>query len=333
MRQIQILLLLIIFLNSCSGQDYFIETMHFDCLVKTSEELGVDLKQELSDFEEHLIKNGVLSNNSGESYYQIYETIAKTGDINFKFQYSLLDSIKTHVDNFELNDINTDCVELSEKLQKSEKFKNSKLTQLQMAMDSIQAIKDISVSVLASVILRILSPEDFEHDYYRMSALLLLATSQDEDSGIIKQLTPISKDNQTETIDKRNLLVVYISTDNDSVMLNERIIWIDDLSDIVKKYILNDSKDSIMPELIPININLIGECYQSKLSISISNEKETSYNTYVQVQDQLIDAYNNARDEKAFEYFNLEFDKLSSEQKNAIKKLIPMRISEEEPTN
>jgi len=87
MRNILILIIFTLTINSCSGQDYSIESKHFDCIVKTSSELGVDLKKELSDFEEHLIESGVLADNSGESYYKIYEIIKETGDINFAFQY------------------------------------------------------------------------------------------------------------------------------------------------------------------------------------------------------------------------------------------------------
>lgn len=319
-------------LHSCSSQDYSIETKHFDCLVKSSNELGIDLKHELLAFEKHLIEMGVLADESGESYRHIYEEIEKTGDINFKFQYSFLDSIKNQLDTIEFIEINANCNKTEEKLEKTKKYKKSKIYQLKVAMDSIQSSGNIDISFIAAVILKVLDSEDFEHDYYKMTALLLLATTQDTDSGITRNLPPISEAEQATSIKSRNLLSVQISTDNDSIMLNENKVNIDDLSKIVKAYILSDSTNLEMPELTLVNIDLIGKTYQSRLVISMSNEKGTSYDTYIRVQNQLVEGYTKARNEKAHEYFNSEFENLSSVQQSAIKELIPLRISETEPT-
>ncbi len=335
MRNILILIIFTLTINSCSGQDFSIESKHFDCMVKTSSELGVDLKKELSDFEEHLIEVGVLADNSGESYYKIYEIIKETGDINFEFQYSLIDSIKAHIDkdSIEVIEIIGDCLSLAEKTQKSKKFKRSKVYQLKVGMDSIVYSEKVNPSEIASMILSVLSPKDFEHDYYKMTVLLLLATTQDVDSGLIRKLPPLPESKEIEPIDKRNLLIVYITTDNDSVMVNDKKESIEDLTSIVEKYIKSDSTDLTMPELIPLNIDLIGDCFQSKLIISMRNERATSYNTYVKVQDNLVSAYKNVRNERAVEYFNMDFDNLTDDQKRAIKELIPQRISEAEPTD
>jgi len=332
MKHILILTFLILTSSYCFGQDYSIESKHFDCLVKTASELGVDLKKELSDFEEHLIKTGVLADNSGESYYKIYEIIKETGDIDFVFQYSLLDSVKSSIDNVEFSDLSSDCLKLAEKTQKSRKFKRSKLYQLKISMDSITNSGDINVSNVTAVILRILNPSDFEHDYYKMTALLMLASTQDIDTGLIRKLPPLSDNEEKEPIDKRNLLLVYVTTDNDSVKLNNTKVSIEDLTDFVESYITGDSKDTTMPELIPIHIDLIGDCFQSKLIISLQNDRGTSYSTYIKVQDKLTDAYKKVRNDKAMEFFDLEFDKLSTEQQTSIRELIPLRISEAEPT-
>lgn len=334
MRYILILTILTLIFNSCSGQDYAIETKHFDCIDKTSTELGVDLKKELSDFEEHLIKSGVLADNSGDSYYKIYEIIKETGDINFVFQYSLLDSIKAKVnkDNVDFNELSTDCLSLAEKTYKTKKYKRSKIYQLKVGMDSIKNSARIDPSGIASLILTVLNPKDFEHDYYKMTVLLLLATTQDVDSGIIRKLPQLSEAEEKEPINNRNLLTVYVTTDNDSVTVNDKKESIADLTGIVEKYIKSDSTDMTMPELIPINIDLLGDCFQSKLLISMRNDRGTSYNTYIKVQDNLVAAYKNIRNEKAIEFFDLEFEELSTEQQASIKELIPLRISESEPT-
>ena len=301
MRNILILALLTLTINSCSGQDYSIETKHFDCIDKTYSELGVDIKEELSDFEEHLIDAGVLADNSGESYYKIYEIIKETGDINFSFQYSLLDSIKAKInkDDIDFNKLSTDCIKLAEKTYKTKKYERSKIYQLKVGTDSIKNSGSIEPSGIASMILSVLSPKDFEHDYYKMTVLILLATTQDVNSGIIRKLPPLTESKEKESINKRNLLTVYVTTDNDSVLVNDKKKSIEDLTGIVEKYIKSDSTDTSMPELIPINIDLIGDCFQSKLIIFLQNDRGTSYSTYIKVQNKLTDAYRNIRNTKS----------------------------------
>lgn len=318
-------------INYSFGQDYSVESKHFNCLVKTSAELGVDLKKELSNFEKHLIAAGALADNSGNSYYRLYEKIKETGDVSYVFQYSLFDSIRSSANNIEFKDLGGDCIKLAEKTQRTRRYQKSKLFQLKLSMDSIRNSQNIYIKEVADVILRILSPEDFDHDYYKMTALLMLAATQDVSTGIERKLPPIAENTDGAPINKRNLLVVHVTTDNDSVILNNTKVSIEDLTDIVERYLISDSKDTTMPEMILVNIDLIGDCFQSNLVISLQNERETSYSTYVEVQNKLIKAYRRVRNDKAMEFFNLEFDELSVDQQNSIKQLIPISISEAEP--
>lgn len=330
MRNLVILILIILICFSCNGQDYSIETKHLDCLIKSSQQIGIDLNKKCTDFEKHLVESGVLADKSGDSYYQIYKQIENVGDINFSFDYSLLDSIKMQSDTFGLQDMQFDCLKMAEKLKKSRKYRKSKIYKLKLAMDSIKASGDINVSNIASTISRILSPKDFEHDYYKMTTLILLATTKDSDSGISRSLLPRSKAEESVSIKKRNILHVYITSDIDSVYVNGKKILIAYLSAFAKEYIISDSLDSLKPELQLIQTDLLGECYQSKLIISMQNEKETKYKTYIDVQNQLVEAYNSARNDMALKYFKAEFDMLTNNQQRAIKELIPMRISEVE---
>jgi hypothetical protein len=75
----------------------------------------------------------------------------------------------------------------------------------------------------------------------------------------------------------------------------------------------------------------------SKQIISLQNDRGTSYELYIAIQDALASAYQEARDEAAKERFGKSFDELQKgnaveqEQASAVKKLIPQRISEAEP--
>jgi hypothetical protein len=103
------------------------------------------------------------------------------------------------------------------------------------------------------------------------------------------------------------------------------------LPQLTKDYILSDKSDTLKPELRLTDIENIGECYQSKLIISISNDKETKYDTYIKVQNQLLNAYELARNDMSKKYFNKLFNDLTDSEKKAIKELVPLRISEAEP--
>ncbi len=210
-----------------------------------------------------------------------------------------------------------------EELINDPKYMQSKIYKLRSVLDSIRNIE--SVSSIASIITSILTPEDFDHSYYKMTALLFLA-----ETNIIKKRRSF-QESEGVNVDKRNLLVVNVSTKEDSVTLNGEQVAIQDLPYIVTKYILSDGKDPSMPEMEPRHIDLIGDCHVSKLVISLQGERETSYATYVWVQEKLQEAYTIVRNKKSLEYFDSEYENLSQEQQEAINELIPDRISQVVP--
>ena len=73
----------------------------------------------------------------------------------------------------------------------------------------------------------------------------------------------------------------------------------------------------------------------SKGIISLKNDRGTSYDMYIQVQDQLASAVNELRNELAKELFGMSYKDLDNDQdkQKAINKAIPMAISEAEPEN
>jgi hypothetical protein len=54
---------------------------------------------------------------------------------------------------------------------------------------------------------------------------------------------------------------------------------------------------------------------------------------YMKVQNELVAAYNELREDLSRSMFGKPYDKLSEEEKDAIGKAIPSRISEAEPKN
>ncbi len=52
---------------------------------------------------------------------------------------------------------------------------------------------------------------------------------------------------------------------------------------------------------------------------------------YMRVQNELVRAFNELRDDLAADKFGRKFDELSDDEKKAIQTAIPLRISEAEP--
>ena len=63
----------------------------------------------------------------------------------------------------------------------------------------------------------------------------------------------------------------------------------------------------------------------------MQNTRDTSYEVYIQVQNELTRAFNEVRDEVAMAKFGSKFADLSEEERKVITKAIPMKISEAEP--
>ena len=86
------------------------------------------------------------------------------------------------------------------------------------------------------------------------------------------------------------------------------------------------------PEKTPKEIDFFGEVMVSKGIISLQNDRGTSYGTYIKVQNELIAAYNEVREELAMREFGKHFDDLPKDKQDAIKDYYPQIISEAEPT-
>ena len=69
----------------------------------------------------------------------------------------------------------------------------------------------------------------------------------------------------------------------------------------------------------------------SKGVISLQNDRGTSYQAYLEVQNELVGAFNELREDLAFEKFGKKFSDLDETQQEIIKGVIPQMISEAEP--
>lgn len=165
----------------------------------------------------------------------------------------------------------------------------------------------------------------------------LVVSTMDIDTGIVRMLPPMADPNVKQEdikVKERNLLLVFVSGSG-NIMAGGKVISLNALKDKAKEFILNPFDDKDLPEKKPTEIEMPdGSKWTYPVSegvISLQNTRDTSYQVYIQVQNELTRAFNEVRDEVAMSKFGKEFADLDDAERKVITKAIPMKISEAEP--
>ena len=168
---------------------------------------------------------------------------------------------------------------------------------------------------------------------FLLLTFFLLTSSINTEQGIPRKLPPPKKEDAQDLkvdINKRNVLNVLVNF-RDEISVNGDVIMVSDLKAKAKEFFANPSNDPSLPEKVSKPIDGIGDFQVSKGVVSLTNDQGTSYNMYVQVQNELQRAVNELRDETALLYFGKKFDGLDSAAQRAVSTAIPMSISEAPP--
>jgi len=166
----------------------------------------------------------------------------------------------------------------------------------------------------------------------------LVTTTMDVDSGITRRLPPPEQPNQEKPppIKERNVYIVQINS-YDQLAVEGELMHISKLCDGVKEFIANPANKDNLSEKKEKNNILFGKIMISKGVVSLQNDRSTSYARYIQVQNELVRAFNELRDEFSMNKFGKLFNELDSEidadKIKSVKEAIPVTISEAEPKN
>ena len=169
---------------------------------------------------------------------------------------------------------------------------------------------------------------------FMLLIFFLITTSMDTDRGLARRLPPPPEQNQKDDNilkKERNVLQVRLNKD-DQLMCGKEYIDIKQLREKAKEFIANPYDDENLPEKHKKNIPLLGDCMVTEQHvISVQNDVGTSYRAYINVQNELVAAYNELRDELAQEKFGVTYAELNDAQQKAVREVYPQRISEAEP--
>eukprot|EP01029_Cantina_marsupialis_P024700 TRINITY_DN6404_c0_g1_i1.p1 TRINITY_DN6404_c0_g1~~TRINITY_DN6404_c0_g1_i1.p1 ORF type:complete len:193 (-),score=38.34 TRINITY_DN6404_c0_g1_i1:296-874(-) len=163
----------------------------------------------------------------------------------------------------------------------------------------------------------------------------LVSTTMDVDTGIYKKLPPIPEEDVPQDdikVKQRNVLAILVNRNND-LLVNGEVLDISQLREKTKEFILNPLNKEDLPEKKPTTIPFFGDVMVSKGLVSLQNDRGTSYEMYISVQDELAAASRELKDQKAMQKWNKKFEDLDEEQQSAVRKFVPMQISEAEPKN
>jgi biopolymer transport protein ExbD len=163
----------------------------------------------------------------------------------------------------------------------------------------------------------------------------LVTTTMDVDAGLQRQLPPMPED-IPEIIDfkQRNVFIVLVNA-NDQLLVEGEIGDIKSLRRDAKEFIANPGDKSNLPEKEFKDVPFFGNYPVSKQVISLQNDRGTSYEMYIKVQNELAAAYNELRNELASQKFGKSYDELvalgEEEKVKAVRMIFPQKISEAEP--
>ena len=141
----------------------------------------------------------------------------------------------------------------------------------------------------------------------------LVTTTIQEDKGVLVRLPQWVDDPIVQDFDQRNVLTVLINS-GDELMVENRAARVADLPDLLHDHVIS-------PLRKPANA-----------VVSLTHDRGTSYERYLQVYDALKAGYRRMWDERARRDYGTTYDELDISRQRTIRDALPMIISEAEPS-
>ncbi|MCG8582534.1 MAG: biopolymer transporter ExbD [Bacteroidales bacterium] len=160
----------------------------------------------------------------------------------------------------------------------------------------------------------------------------LVTTTMDSDLGLGTVLPPYTDDIDTQPppVNDRNVFEILVNSEN-QLLVEKQPLDLVLLTEATKTFILNPLDDINLSDKEMKDITLLGMTSVSKGIISIQTANDTEYQTYLMVQNEIIRAFNEMRDEMAQTKFGKKYKDLGKPEKDAIRAACPKLISEAEP--
>ena len=163
----------------------------------------------------------------------------------------------------------------------------------------------------------------------------LITTSMDTDRGLARRLPPPPENDKEQKnedkVKQRTVLQIYLNM-YDQLMDNGEIMKVQQLRAKTKEFVANKYNDESLPEKTSKEVDFFGPTMVTeKHVVSLQNDRSSSYQAYIDVQNELVAAYNELRDELSQEKWGKNYSELNEDQQKAVREIYPQKISEAEP--
>ena len=168
---------------------------------------------------------------------------------------------------------------------------------------------------------------------FLLLCFFLMTTTMDQDLGLQRRLPPMPDKNQKvqdQKVNRRNIIIVKINS-ADRLLAGTEPMHVSQLKDKIKEFLDNPQNNPNLPEKEEIDIEGFGKAMVSKGVISLQNDRGTSYEAYIAVQNELVKAVNELRDAWSMENFGQTYASLDEDKQAIVRKAVPQNISEAEP--
>lgn len=176
---------------------------------------------------------------------------------------------------------------------------------------------------------------------FSLLIFFLVATTMNVDTGLARMLPPMPPEDQQQEdikVKERNMFLVLVNGAG-QIMAGtpgqQTSVSLRELKDLVYEFVLNPLDDESLPEKKDKEIDMPdGSKWVYPVSegvVSLQTTRDTGYQVYIMVQNELTRAFNEIRDEVSMKVFNKEFADLNDDERKVISTAVPTKISEAEP--
>ena len=151
------------------------------------------------------------------------------------------------------------------------------------------------------------------HIAFLLLIFFLVTTTIETDAGLDRMLPPIEPPETDVIIRQKNIFTVNINK-NGQLLVEDELMNLKDLRKAATAFLENNADGSC--SYCKGRKDAASSDNPTKAIISLKNDRETKYSTYITVQNELVGAYNDLRNREAQRLFNRDFTEMESEYLN-----------------
>ena len=137
----------------------------------------------------------------------------------------------------------------------------------------------------------------------------LVTTSLDAEAGLDRMLPPIDHPIPPLPYQDKNILLVRVNQNN-GIMVENEVVALKDLRTITSAFLDNGGAavgSEFYCDYCQGERSTTSSDHPIKAVVSLSSDRETSYATYIAIQNELVGAYNQLRNREALRIYGVKY--------------------------